>query len=532
MASIALNYKNPWILNYRVSEDKGTLDWNYGEVNQDIIDQIMEGLTAVDENGSLKLIGAKKIKQKNNTYSFTLNEKIFWSDGKKVCAQDYVNAWNRILEKKIVSPYAHYFNEIKKIEAKNCNTFIVTLNAPIAYFPYLVSHWVFFPMRLDKKLDGTVVNGPYMIREWKKNEFVEMVKNPYYQDFQGRADILRAFFIQSDDTALRLFENKKLDWIRDLPFLELKKLSKKKNFKTFDTLVMYFLVLNKNLPRTLRCEIIKNFNQNEIPKVLSGLEKPLKNFSPFLADFDYGIKSKVNRKSVGVRAGVATSVGAGATGDVGEGVDAGTDAGGSVSAGVGAATSEGKGTYEGAGADIGAGVDIDTRARVDEGHKNFSAKNKTINLEFYNKDIHQPLMEWVQMELKKITKLNVKLSKLENKVYWQKLGQNPADIFLSGITANYFHPHAFYREFLSNSSSNWVRYSSSAYDELVNKIALLKTNDKNLKNLSAQIESILLEKDCIVLPLYQRRTSAMIQENIKNLFITPLSRIYLKNLKK
>src|SRR4051812_38162154 len=72
---------------FRINEDLGTLDWGYGEVAPNVVQQLMEGLTISGKNGEpLPALARSWRLNPENVYSFELREDAVWSDGQPICA--------------------------------------------------------------------------------------------------------------------------------------------------------------------------------------------------------------------------------------------------------------------------------------------------------------------------------------------------------------------------------------------------------------------------------------------------------------
>lgn len=145
-------------------------------------------------------------------YRFTLRGSARWSDGEPVTASDFKAAWERALDPVRATPYAYMLYVLKGAEALNrseeperaqlgvrvidADTLDVTLERPVPYFLSLLLHPVWFPIpahvaaneaRSDRTGSWTqapsfVGNGPFVLSEWRPNQFVEVRRNPLYWD--------------------------------------------------------------------------------------------------------------------------------------------------------------------------------------------------------------------------------------------------------------------------------------------------------------------------------------------------------------
>ena len=477
---------------FRINEDLGTLDWGYGEVNYVVVQQLMDGLTGSGERGeALPAIAQswKTISGKNAAIEFKLREDARWSDGTPVCAQHFIDAWLRVLSPKFASPYAHYLFDIRNARAyhstklsdskqvgliaQGCSKLRIELERPIGYFADLVSHWVFLPIRLDlvdkygskwTQPDHLVVTGPYKLAEWKRDQHYLLKRNPLYYGKAGFEETLKAIVVSADATALSLFQNKTLDWVHDVPFLEKPRLSAMPEYKIYEAYIGYHLGFKHDatgaLTRDQRCALSYAIDKNKIGQLLRGGETPAWSVS-------HPTMSALKPRPV---------------------FDA-------------------------------------ARAR-----KLWAGRDGELDVHFYSKDIHTPLMEFVQQEWKKNLGITVKLQRTDGKVYWSRLHKEPPPVFLSGTTAAYNHPYSFLSEFLSESHANWGRYKSASYDNVALKTTTLAAGPA-LTRAVKQTESQILSHDCAVIPLYFRKTAALVSSKWTGFHVNPLSRIYLKNVR-
>ena len=89
---------------------------------------VSEGLTSVEENGSIKpsLSSSWETNDNGKTWIFKLKDDIFWQDGKKIDS----------------SSINYSFSDVQ-IEKPDENTIIFKLNSPFSLFPYVVSKPIF-----------------------------------------------------------------------------------------------------------------------------------------------------------------------------------------------------------------------------------------------------------------------------------------------------------------------------------------------------------------------------------------------------
>lgn len=474
---------------FRLNEDLGSLDWGNGEINGPVVQQLMEGLTLSGPKGEALPAIAASWKKRGRVFEFNLRSGAKWSDGETVCAKHFVDAWRRALSPEFASPYAHYFFEIKNasrfhagelkkptavgVRAQGCNKLVVELERDAAYFPALVSHWVFYPIRLDllkkygkawTKPENLAVTGPYALSEWKRDQKYALKRNPRYYGTPAHEENLVALVITDDSTARNLFEQGKLDWMKDVPFLDKPELSKRPEYRLFPSYVSYFLGFRfgagATLTRDQRCALARGIDKSKIPALLKGGEQPASSVAP-------SSLTALNRAS-----------------------------------------------------------SFDVRISRPLLAK---AKPGPLQIHFYSKDVHQPLVEMIQEQWRKYLGLEVELVKSEGKTYWSRLQKDPPQIFLSGTTAAFAHPFAFYSEFLSASHANWGRYDSKTYDAAA--LGTISKTGEALTRASARAEGQILDHDCAIIPLYFRQSAALVSTKWQGFIQNPMTYVYLKDVR-
>ena len=143
-------------------------------------------------------------------YRFALRPEARWSDGHPVVADDFVAAWRRALHPDQGTPYATMLHLLRGGRAYNLEEISdpaqigaaaidpqvleVTLDQPVPYFLQVLLHPVWYPVPSHLSTDltervgtwatpeGFVGNGPFVLKEWVPNQYVEVARNPVYWD--------------------------------------------------------------------------------------------------------------------------------------------------------------------------------------------------------------------------------------------------------------------------------------------------------------------------------------------------------------
>ncbi len=180
-------------------------------------------------------------------WTFHLREDAVWSDGQPVTANDIEYSVKRAIMPETASPYAYVLYIIKNaqtinqtdtsagsydidslgVKALDDYTVEFTLEAPAAYFESISSLWTLRPVpswAIEEYGDAwtdpenIVVNGPYILTDWKHGEHLSFAKNPTYFDADNvQIDQVEVDIITDSFTELALYESGELDVAGDGP---------------------------------------------------------------------------------------------------------------------------------------------------------------------------------------------------------------------------------------------------------------------------------------------------------------------------
>lgn len=231
--------------------DPGTSSETY---SGPIIDHTFETLSFVDKSGQLQPGAAErwKISDDGKVYTFYLRKEAKWSDSKTVTANDFKNAWLRVLNPDTKSNNASLFTpyilnaakynkgEINAdsvgIKALDDFTLEVQLEAPTSFFLQLISFWSFSPVRTDivekagngwdMSVESFISNGAYKVKSIEKGKSVLMVKNPYYWNAKAiKIEGIEILFKQEGQAAYELYKNGEIDGVYEVLVSDLRTIS-------------------------------------------------------------------------------------------------------------------------------------------------------------------------------------------------------------------------------------------------------------------------------------------------------------------
>ncbi|MGA3170163.1 MAG: peptide ABC transporter substrate-binding protein [Chthoniobacteraceae bacterium] len=180
-----------------------------GQPEGRIAGALFEGLTNFDVNGHVTPGVAEKwdISPDGRVYTFHLRKDARWSNGDPVTARDFYDSWHRTLAPDTAAEYAYQlyyihngepFNEGKITDFSQVgaqvfddHTLRVTLDNPTPFFLDLCATTPLYPVPMATvqkwgddwiKPGHLVGNGAYRLAEWRINDRIRLVKNPYYWD--------------------------------------------------------------------------------------------------------------------------------------------------------------------------------------------------------------------------------------------------------------------------------------------------------------------------------------------------------------
>ena len=195
--------------------------------------------------------GAKSCKWiSKKHYRCQLNPLIKWSNGKAVIAQDYLRAFQRLVDPNVKTLHTELILDIKNakdilagkkkkqelgVKAPSTNVIEFFFNKEDPDFPYKLSFPSLAPIYSDKfprreQADKLVVNGPYKIKKWIPGKRIFLERNPYYPNSKKQYPEVKVHIIEDDDTAMRIYETKKMSFLRRLSTAHIMVYQHKKGF--------------------------------------------------------------------------------------------------------------------------------------------------------------------------------------------------------------------------------------------------------------------------------------------------------------
>lgn len=209
-----------------------------------IVGDYLEGLMTEDAAAEA-IPGAAEsyeISDDGLVYTFHLRDGAVWSDGVPVTADDFVFAFQRLMNPETAAGYAYLQYTIKNAEAVNAGelpveelgvaaiddkTVQITLENPAPFFLQALTHYTAYPVPKHAfeahgdnwiRPENIVANGPYIPVEWLPGSHIKSVKNETYYD-AANVQIDEVMYYPIDDlmASVNRYRAGEFDMLTDFP---------------------------------------------------------------------------------------------------------------------------------------------------------------------------------------------------------------------------------------------------------------------------------------------------------------------------
>ncbi|WP_031842981.1 ABC transporter substrate-binding protein, partial [Vibrio parahaemolyticus] len=243
-----------------------------------VIRDLFEGLVIQDRDGNIIPGVAESWETKDNlTFVFHLRKDAKWSNGEPVTADDFVYSLRRAVDPKTASPNVWYLKltKIKNIAdvaegkkplddlgivAVDKYTLRFELDSQVPYFVAMTGHTSMMPVHQatvenrDKPWsdpDQFVSNGAFTLDKWVVNERIELVKNPNYWD-SADTHLNKVTYIpfENQNASINRYAVGEVDITSDVPTHMAQKLKQdyKRAYTVVPLLCTYYYAFNTTRP--------------------------------------------------------------------------------------------------------------------------------------------------------------------------------------------------------------------------------------------------------------------------------------------
>lgn len=226
------------------------------------------------------------------TYRFTLRTDIRWSDGKAVTAEDFIYAWQRLVDPETASPNSALLNMVAGYEeaaagnldalqvwADDTFTLVVVLNCHCPYFlSSICTAAATMPVRADAaekenwsmSRSTLVSNGAYHVSSWVDNEMAISLTEDYYDAKRIGSEKLEFRFNTPRDKAMADYDDGTVDVVMESGRTENSRLSYKPEVSLLLINQMAFTLRREEMRQAMSLVIDRNtvcgaLNERYIP---------------------------------------------------------------------------------------------------------------------------------------------------------------------------------------------------------------------------------------------------------------------------
>ncbi|WP_192988135.1 peptide ABC transporter substrate-binding protein [Carnobacterium mobile] len=480
----------------------------YSDVtSSDAIGQIFEGLYRIDSENNPELGLAESdpiVNDAGTVYTFKLRN-TSWSNGDPLTAEDFVYAFQKVVDPENGSPSSNQMDVFKNaaairngemdlnelgVKALDEKTLELTLENPITYLPKLLTGTPFFPQnkafateqgqKYGTNSDTITSNGPFIISKWNgTNLNWTFTKNPDYWDAKNvKMEQIDIEVIKETSTGVNLFENGDVQYTT-LANEYAKQYKDSADYQTQLKFLYGYLSYNEKREATgnvhLRKALSLAVDKEAFTKtILNDGSEALNGIIPA----NYANNPETHE-------------------------DFRTENGDFLAYDVEAAQTEWKKAQEELGISE---IDLELLTSDTEASKKTG--------EYLQAQFEQNL-PGVSVHLRNVP--------LKNRLELTNKGE--FDMAFSTWTPDYEDPINFLEIYQSTSGLNSSGYVSEAYDQGIEEIRstlALKPLDRWEKML--ELEQLLIEKDAVITPIYQGAQAYLLAPEVKGLVILPLGR--------
>lgn len=222
----------------------------------EVIRDLYEGLTTESPDGTVVpgVASSWTVNASGTQYTFELRPEARWSNGTRVRAKDFVDAWRRVVDPKMASPVADTLRPVARaaaiilgrlppaslgVTAPRDDLLVVELDRPAPYFPQLLTHSATFPIYSEEAAKSHnsaqwVSNGPYELSSWTPGASLKLQRNPWYWDrANARISSVQYIPIPDENAEYRQYRAGELDVTQSVPSNELNALRKERPNELF-----------------------------------------------------------------------------------------------------------------------------------------------------------------------------------------------------------------------------------------------------------------------------------------------------------
>ncbi|WP_420856635.1 peptide ABC transporter substrate-binding protein [Tetragenococcus osmophilus] len=472
--------------------------------------QVFEGLYILGPDDELQLGVAEEepeISEDETVYTFTLREDAEWSNGAPVTADDFVFAFQKIVDPQYAAPNADVLFDVIEnarqinledgdidtlgVKAIDDKTLEFTLERPVPYFKSLLAYPVLYPQNKEyveeqgeqyaTDSEHLIYNGPFKLTNWSStNDNWGYEKNDTYWDKDAvKLEEAGVTVVKTPSTALNLYTTGDLDVIDKLSSEYIPSYKDDPSFEPVEQFTTFFLKMNSERDgkknaldnENIRKGIAQAFNKEDfVEKILQDESSPT----------DHLIPKGQTQSPDGKK-------------DFTEVADERNDY-------LSYDPQKAKEAWEKGKEELG----------VEEVQLDFltdDTEEAKKNAEFFQYELQENL-PGLEINVEQVP-FTVRVDRDQNKDY---------DLELAGWGTDYRDPLTVMRIFMSSSDLGGVTYSNEEYDKLIQATRTEHAGDVQARfDDFVEAQDILINQDTIIAPIYNRSLSTLVEPSVKDL---------------
>lgn len=288
-----------------------------------LVEHMFKGLYTKTPSDGPMLSSAKKVSVSDDglVWTFTIDTDKKWSTGNPVTAHDFYESFIYTLTPDNAVTYAYSLYVFKNgeafakgevpinevgVKAIDDETLELTLEAPVAYLPDLLTNTFFFP--IDSKnakqypnwyesKEHYSANGPFTLKEWTAKDKVVVEKNEnYYNAHNVKLDEIHWSIVTDKTTEWQMFEQGELDLVYDIlpDVLEQLQFDNDERLEISPSFESYYYLFNTeivpfNNPKVRKALSMSIDRQSLIDNVVRGGQTPAYTLTPIGVDGAHGV---------------------------------------------------------------------------------------------------------------------------------------------------------------------------------------------------------------------------------------------------
>ncbi len=466
-----------------------------GVPESNVLRQMLVGLTSTDVDGNtIPGMAESWDSTDNRVWIFKLRD-AKWSNGDPVTANDFVYSLRRLVDPATASPYASYAEDAKianaaaiingkakpdtlGVKAVDDKTLEITLDQPVPYFPDMLIHTSMKPVNPkvvaqhgDKWTapENMVVNGAYKLGEWVVNGHITLLRNTeYFDDAKTTINKITMLPIASPPTDMSRFKAGEVDFTyNDIPSEQFAALKQElgDQVKVAPYLCTYYYEFNHTKPPFDNAKVRQALKlaldrETVAEKVFGRGETAAYQYTPPAAQ---GMKDFVPEWQAWDKAQRAE---------------------------------EAKKLLAEAGYGAGKPLNFELLYNTNENHKKGAVAAAALWQEALGKDV-----------------INITLTNQEWKTYLDTRRTQKHQMSRGGWCADYNEASSFLNTFKSDSSSNYGKYQSAEFDQLIAKTLEAGVTPEQRADLYRQAEAV-LDKDAATVFVFHYVSARLVKPHV------------------